>query len=65
MRNVESTYREFRSDATKCEVALILLKQEAQGDLLEGHITEEQFTLIDRRIEEYLEKVMKFMDTEQ
>ena len=65
MRNVESTYNEFRSDATKCEVALLLIKEDAQKNLLEGRITEEQFALIDRRIEDYLEEVRKLMNTEQ
>ena len=65
MRNIESTYREFRSDATKCEVALLLIKEDTQKNLLEGHITEEQFTLIDNRIEEYLKEVRKLMNTEQ
>ena len=39
MRNIESTYREFRYDATKCEVALLLIKEDTQKNLLEGHIT--------------------------
>jgi hypothetical protein len=31
MMNIESTYIELRSDATKCEVALLLLKEEARA----------------------------------
>ena len=57
--------REFRSGATKCEVALMLIKEDTQKNLLEGHITEEQFALIDKRIEEYLKEVRKLMNTEQ
>jgi hypothetical protein len=45
MRKIESTYRDFRSDATKCEVALLMIKDEAQKDLIEGRKIDEQFAL--------------------
>jgi len=63
MMNIESTYIELRSDATNCEVALLLLKEEAQRDLLEGRITEEQLTLIEKRIDEHLEEIRKLLNT--
>jgi len=43
----------------------MLIKEDTQKNLLEGHITEEQFALIDKRIEEYLKEVRKLMNTEQ
>ena len=58
-----ATYREFRSDATKCEIALLLLKEEAQRDLLKGSITEEQLTLIEKRIDEHLDEIRKLLNS--
>jgi hypothetical protein len=38
------------------------LREEAQKNLLEGDITEEQFAIIDKRIEGYLKEVRKLND---
>ena len=57
MKKTASTYREFRSDASKCEVALLMIREEAQKDLEEGRITPEQFELLDRRLEQYLKEL--------
>ncbi len=59
MRKIEMTFREFKSNAAECEAALLSIREEAQRDLVKGRITEEQFALIDKRIEEYLEEVRK------
>jgi len=46
-------------------IALLLLREEAQKNLLDGRMTEEQLALIDRRIEDYLAEVRKFVNSEQ
>jgi len=65
MRNIESTFTKFRSDVSKCEVALLLIKEEAQRDLEEGRITAEQFALIDKRLQEYLKELRNLMGNKQ
>ena len=57
MRNVESTFRRFKSDESKCEVALLLVREEAQRDLEEGRLKAEQFAVIDKRLDEYLKEL--------
>lgn len=57
MRNVESTFRRFKSDESKCEVALLLVREEAQRDLEDGRLTAEQFAVIDKRLDEYLKEL--------
>jgi len=57
MRNIESTFTKFRSNVSKCEVALLLIREEAQRDLEGGRITTEQFNLIDKRLQEYLKEL--------
>lgn len=57
MRDMEETFRDYRSDVTKCEVALMLMRDKAQKHVEEGRIKPEQFALLDRRIQDYLKEV--------
>lgn len=57
MRKMESTYRKFGSDSSKCEGALLLIREEAEEDVEEGRLTADQFAMIDRRMEEYLRRL--------
>lgn len=59
MKKMESTYRESRSDASKCEAALLLIRDQTQRDLEEGRITADQFVLIDKRLEQYLKELIE------
>lgn len=57
MQGVEDTYNRFRTNAGQCEAELYRLKDRAIMEFKQGLITEENYGVLDGRIEEYIGRV--------
>lgn len=57
LKNINETFNEFKSDTTKCEANLYLLKEKIEKDFTDGKIDEQSLQLLHGRIEKYLKNV--------
>jgi hypothetical protein len=64
LEEVDDVYSRFKMNAIKCESELIRLKSEVLREFKEEIIDEENFELLDSRIEDYLKEIREEIEKE-
>ena len=59
LNNINVTYTQYKSDTSKCEANLYLLKGRIEKDFTSGKIDEQALDFLHRRIEKYLKNVRR------
>ncbi len=57
LKDINETFNEFKSDTSKCEANLYILKEKIEKEFTEGKIDEQSLQLLHGRIEKYLKNV--------
>lgn len=57
LNNINVTYTQYKSDTSKCEANLYLLKERIEKDFTSGKIDDQALDFLHRRIEKYLKNV--------
>ena len=57
IQGVDSIYTRFKMNARQCEAELYRFKEQVMSEFKQGLITEENYTILDGRIEEYLAEI--------
>lgn len=59
MQGLDDIYTRFKMNARQCESELYRFKDRAINELKQGMITEENYNILDRRLEEYIREVRR------
>lgn len=54
MQGVDDVYIRFKMNARRCEAELLRLKDQVMDEFKQGMITEDNYQVLEQRIEEYL-----------
>ena len=57
LQGVDSIYTRFKMNARQCEAELYRFKEQVMSEFKQGMITEENYNVLDGRIEEFLAEI--------
>ncbi len=57
IQGVDSIYTRFKMNARQCEAELYRFKEQVMSEFKQGMVTEENYNILDGRIEEYLAEI--------
>ena len=63
MQGVDDVYTRFKMNARQCEAELLRLKDQVMEEFKQGMITEENYDVLERRIEEYLREIREELES--
>ena len=62
MAEIDDVYSRFKTDLKKCEEELYRLRNTVLEGLTQGKISEENYEIIDRRLDKYMSEISKAKD---
>ena len=57
MDEVDNVYSRFKMNTRRCETELYKLRDQVLGEFKEGMIDEENYNVLDKRINEYMKEI--------
>lgn len=65
MEEVDDVYSRFKMNTRRCETELYKLKDEALDEFKEGMIDEDNYNILGRRIDDYMNEVKEQIEKEK
>jgi hypothetical protein len=62
MERIDDTFNEYSKEYKTCEQELIALREDIKGDVKKGKIEENHFLILDKKIDDYLQKMKAHED---